>query len=192
MKYLMLLTTLLMCTAGLNSQSYADSHTELDRVVDFKELTKIYGEPKVRINLEKGLLSLVAGFAGNNDPEAGEILSGLDGVTVNVYNTGENADAALNSVREVSKRLQKLNWEPAVSVNEGNEQVRIYVKQKDGLIQGLLVMAAGSDNEAVFINIVGNIDPSKIAKVTSSLNLDVDLGPARLDTNNDKKDKQDK
>src|SRR5690606_38199361 len=103
-------------------------HTELDTFVDFKELTKIYGEPKVRINLEKGLLSLVAGLAKNEDPEAGEILSGLDGVTVNVYNTGENAEAALNSVKEVSKRLQKLNWEPAISVNEGDEQVRIYVK----------------------------------------------------------------
>jgi hypothetical protein len=176
MKNLILLTTLVFCSAGFNSLSYADNHTELAKFVDFKELDKIYGEPKVKINLEKGLLNFMSGFVKQGDPEAGEILSGLEGITVNVYNTGENADAAANSIIDVAKRLQKLNWEPAVSVNEGQEQVRIFVKQKDCLLQGLLFMAAGNDNESVFINIAGNIDPSKIAKVTESLNLDVNIG----------------
>jgi len=176
MKKLVLLTTLLLCTAGFNSPSFGESQTELEDYVDFKALDKIYGEPKVKINLEKGLISLFAGFAQNEDPEAAALLSGLDSVNVTVYTLGDNAKVALNSVKEVSNRLQKLKWQPAVSVNEGEQQVRIFVKQKDGMISGLLVMAAGKNDEAVFINIVGNIDPTKVAQVAKSLNLGVDLG----------------
>lgn len=176
MKKLVLLSTVLLCVAVFNHNSHADNHTELDKFVNFKELDKIYGEPKVKISLEKSLISLLAGFAKNNDPDAGQVLNGLEAVTVNVYNMGENTGAAFDSIRDVSKRMQKLNWMPAVSVNEGNELVRIFVKENKGMIEGLVVLAAGKNDEAVFINIVGNIDPAKIAQVTQSLNLDVDLG----------------
>jgi len=47
-------------------------------------------------------------------------------------------------------------------------------------MDGLVVMVINSsesrnDREAVFINIVGEIDPAQINKVTKSLNIDVDL-----------------
>ncbi len=183
MKKFILLTTLVLCTAGFNLLSHAENHTQMDKMVDFEALTKVYGEPKVQINLHSGLINLVAGLAAKDDPEAAALLSGIRGISVNIYDIGDNTELALKSIKSVSKQLQKLNWEPAVSVNEGEEQVRIFVNQHDGIIEGLLVLAAGKDSEAVFINIDGNIDPSKIAAITDSLNLDVNLGSEKSETN---------
>lgn len=152
----------------------ADNAT-LDSLMDFQELTKTYGEPKVRINLEKGLLNLVASMAKQENPEAAQLMQSLQSVTVNVYNIGENTDKAKESLLSASKKLEKMNWVPAVTVNEGEEQVRIFVKQAGDLIEGLMVMAVSKNDEAVFINIVGNIDPAKIGAVTSSLNLDLNI-----------------
>ncbi len=176
-KYFLIASALLLCFSA-SALSRADNHTDLDKLVDFKALSKEYGEPKVQINLEQGLINLVAVLAAQQDPEAAAILQGLRAVSVNVYDVGDKADSALASIKKVSDRLKKQNWMPAVTVNEGDEQVRILVKQKDGLVQGLLVLAAGKDSEAVFVSIDGNLDPSKIAKLSNTLDLGVDLGAA--------------
>ena len=47
-------------------------------------------------------------------------------------------------------------------------------------MDGLVVMVinnseSSNEREAVFINIVGEIDPAQINKVTESLNIDIDL-----------------
>jgi hypothetical protein len=43
----------------------------------------------------------------------------------------------------------------------------------DGLV--VMVVENDSEGEAVFINIVGEIDPEQISRVTDSLNIDIDL-----------------
>jgi hypothetical protein len=166
---------LLICASIYSLSIQAADDTSLNSLMDFQELTKTYGEPKVRINLEKGLLNLVASMAKQQNPEAAQLMQSLQAVTVNVYNIGENTEKAKASLLSASKKLEKMNWVPAVTVNEGDEQVRIFVKQDGDMIEGLMVMAVSKNDEAVFINIVGNIDPAQIGAVTSSLNLDLNI-----------------
>ena len=55
----------------------------------------------------------------------------------------------------------------------------------DGNIDGLVIMAVDEENddsnhgqpEAVFINIIGQLDPAQVGRVTNSLNIDVDVTP---------------
>ncbi|WP_246125286.1 DUF4252 domain-containing protein [Exilibacterium tricleocarpae] len=83
----------------------------------------------------------------------------------------------------MTETLRGDQWQPTVSVNEAREKVRIFVKQTDGLVDGLVVMVVGeadkhhgdTGNEAVFVNIVGEIDPAELGRITKKLNIDVDV-----------------
>lgn len=144
--------------------------------IDFNDLSNVYGEPKVEINLGSGLISMVSTFARHDDPEVAQLLNKLENVKVRVYNlNNQSVDHAFKSVDSVTKMLRKDKWEPIVSVNEEGEKVRIFTKLTNEVIDGLVVMAVNAHSgEAVFINIVGEINPAEISKVTQSLNMDFD------------------
>ena len=76
--------------------------------------------------------------------------------------------------------MQSAQWEPVVQVNEADQQVQIFMKTKDENVEGLTVMAVDAE-EAVFINILGVIDPAQLGKVMDTLNVDVDMGSEQED-----------
>ncbi len=152
--------------------------------VDFGNLTGVYGEPKVQINLGTAMLGFVAGAAEQEDPDIAGLLAKLKSVRVLVYDIEQDAEVALNTVDQVTKDIQKEGWETIVSVNEDDEKVRIYAKMEKGKIDGLVVMAVDGTNrrksEAVFINIIGEIDPAQVGRVTRSLDIDVDISSGEV------------
>ena len=143
--------------------------------VEFGELSGVYGEPKVRINIGEKLLRFVAKMDRSKDPDTAEVLSNLKAVRVEVYRTNENTAPAVALVEKMTKELQSRDWEPVVIVSDKDDYVRILVKLSEDVIDGLVVMAVGKDDEAVFINIIGEIDPAQAGKVTKALDIDVDI-----------------
>ena len=148
--------------------------------MDFEDLSEHYGQPKVEINLTKDLMQLIGSFAKHEDPEVAEVLSNLDFVKVRVYELNGEIQHAKATLEEASARLKKEQWNTLVTVNdnEDNQNVRILSKSGDGVIDGFVVMVVSPDRfdgEAVFINIVGDIDPSQIAKITDNLDVDMDV-----------------
>ena len=147
--------------------------------VDFADLSEHYGEPKIEINLSSALMGIVGSFAKSEDPEVAELLSNLEFIKVRVYDLHGEAEKANDTIDRVSKTLRSENWETLVTVNnnEENQKVRIFSKTTNNIIDGIVVMVVSPEKqsgEAVFINIVGEIDPQKVAKITDSL--DIDLG----------------
>jgi Domain of unknown function (DUF4252) len=144
--------------------------------VHFSDLAKEYGEAKVEINLGGAMLGFVSSMAKNDDPKMAEVISKLKGVRVRIFDTKGNLGPALDEVNRVSKILKKNDWQAIVSVKEKEEQVRIYSKLTEGVMDGLMVMVANNkSNETVFINIVGAIDPAQIGAVAKSLNVDMGI-----------------
>jgi len=145
--------------------------------IDFEKLSKHYGDARVEVNLSKNLIGMVSSLAHEEDPEAAEILSKLEFVKVRIYDLNGDIETATKTITEVTKVIKKDNWENIITVNEDDEKVRIFSKTTDNKIEGIIVMIVTSDTEkggeAVFINIVGEIDPAKIAKVTQSLNINM-------------------
>lgn len=141
--------------------------------VDFGMLNATYGEPRVEINLGTSLLGFVGALAGDDDPEAAAIFEKLKGVRVNVYKVEGDASEAINHINDVAAKLSAQNWVPIVKVSDEGENVRIFVKMSDDMIDGLTVMAAEDDDEAVFINVIGQIDPADLHTVTDSLDIDL-------------------
>ncbi len=146
--------------------------------IDFADLSDYYGEPKIEINLSASLMSMVGSFAKSEDPEVAEILSNLEFIKVRVYDLNGKAEKANSTIDRVSKKLRAEKWETLVTVNnnEDNQKVRIFSKTTNNIIDGIVVMVVSPEKEggeAVFINVVGEIDPNKIAKITDNLNIDI-------------------
>jgi hypothetical protein len=146
--------------------------------IDFADLSSHYGEPKVEINLSSTLMRLVGSFAKSEDPEVADILSNLEFIKVRVYNLNGKVDKANATIDTVSKKLRAEKWETLVTVNnnEENQKVRIFSKSTNDVIDGIVVMVVSPEKEAgeaVFINIVGEIDPNKIAKITDTLDINI-------------------
>ena len=151
-----------------------DALKDLPGFVDFGEMNSIYGEPKVNISIGGALLGFVGAMAKNEDPEAAAIMKKLKGVRVSVYSTEEvGAEAALSQVAEVKKWLTSSNWEAIVQVNEDDEQVQIFMNLDGDKMNGLTLMAV-DDEEAVFINVIGQLDPSELASVMDNFDIDLD------------------
>lgn len=145
---------------------------------DFAELSAQYGEPKVEVNLNENLMQIIGRFADEEDPEVAEILSKLESIKVRVYDLNDELEVANATIDRVSDALKLANWETLVTVNdnEENQKVRIFSKSTLDVIDGVVVMVVSPEKdggEAVFINIVGEIDPAKIAKVTNKMNIEI-------------------
>jgi hypothetical protein len=168
-KWILVLTACL----ALPAMAQEDALRDLDGFVDFGELTEVYGEPSVQISLGGALLGFVGAMSESEDPETAELFNSLKGVRVNIYKTDGQVDAATQHVSSVVKLLKKESWEPIVRVNEGDEQVQIFLKMNDTTVEGLTLMAVDGE-EAVFINVIGNINPRDLGKVASSFDVDVD------------------
>ena len=174
MKYFNRIISISFITILFTASAYAETRGQ----IDFDDLSSFYGEPKVEINLSAGLMNMVGSFARNEDPEIAEILSNLEFIKVRVYNLNGKVEKANSTLDRVSKKLRNDKWETLVTVNdnEDNQKVRIFSKTTNKVIDGIVVMVVSPEKEAgeaVFINIVGSIDPNKIAKITDTLDIDI-------------------
>lgn len=73
---------------------------------------------------------------------------------------------------EVKSTLKNKGWEPVVQVNERDEQVLIYMKLKDSVMEGMTVMTV-DEEEVMFINIIGKLDPRQIGKVMDGFDINI-------------------
>lgn len=141
--------------------------------VDFEALSSVYGEPRVMVNISGFLLKFMAAASKKEDPEAAALMRSLDAVRVNVYSTDGQLAAAQEQIASVKTILEKDGWQPVVQVKESDEEVQIFMKADDAGMQGLSVMTVNTE-EAVFVNIIGDIDPSQLSMVMDQIDVDFD------------------
>ncbi len=169
------LITGLFCTLlALPAMAQEDELKDLPGYVDFGDLSATYGEPKITINLGGTMLNFVGMMTSSDSPETSELISKLKGIRVQIYETDENVDAARDQYSKVKDQLKATGWEPIVQINEDDEQVLVYMKMDGGNMEGMTVMVV-DDEEAVFVNIIGQLNPAELGKVMESFDVDLDL-----------------
>ena len=151
-----------------------DELKNLAGYVDFGDLSATYGEPKITINLGGTMLNFVSMMSSSESPETSDLISKLKGIRVQIYSMDENADAAKSQFGTTKSSLKSSGWEPIVQINEDDEQVLVYMKATDGNMEGMTVMVV-DDEEAVFVNVIGQLNPAELAEVMDHFDVDVDL-----------------
>ena len=93
---------------------------------------------------------------------------------INVYDTGGNTAPALEQMNQARAALQASDWQPFVQVKEQGEDVQMFTKIAGDKMQGMAIMVVNAE-EAVFLNILGEIDPAHVGRVVEQLDVGVDV-----------------
>ena len=151
-----------------------DELKDLPGYVDFGDLSATYGEPKITINLGGTMLNFVGIMSSAESPETSDLISKLKGIRVQIFSTDQDPGAAIDQFAKTKGGLKSSGWEPIVQINEDDERVLVYMKNVKGNMEGMTVMVV-DEEEAVFVNIIGQLNPAELGKVMDSFNVDVDL-----------------
>lgn len=128
----------------------------------------------VEVNVTGSLISLATKFLEKDQPDAAQILKGLQSVRVNVIGlTDENRSDIEARVQGVRKDLEAKGWERIVKVQDNGQDVGVYLKtQNKDTVQGLVVVVIDGGKEAVFVNVVGDIKPEQLSMLGEKLHID--------------------
>ena len=130
----------------------------------------------VEVNLTSGMLKFAAKLATRHDPEAAELIANLKRIRVNVIGMDDSNRAATTAkIESVRRTLEAQGWTQMVTVREKDEgdNVDVHVKQRgDDAIDGLVVTVIDRKGEAVFVNIVGNINADQLSKIADKFDID--------------------
>lgn len=164
-----LIVLLLLANAGLAQEEFKKH----PGYFNFDEIAAIFDEePIIEVNLKGFLLSMAAGATRYSDPELADVLDDLEFVRVEKYEVNRAQRAKIREKNgELAKKLDAAGWERIVRVREHNDDVHVYLKpEKKGFV-GIVVLALDREG-AVFVNIIGTIDPEKIGRIGSKWNID--------------------
>jgi hypothetical protein len=123
------------------------------------------------LSIGPALLRFAANQAGD-DPETQQLLRGLDGVRIRIYEIDGEAARVASRMDKMSRKLQAGGWEPVMLVRSENEQAHMLLKVVDQRICGMTVLVSDGESEAVVINLMGDLEPQQFAGVMTALDVD--------------------
>lgn len=174
--WVLALVALALVVAFAPAAANAGTDESYKRSPGYVDFDPILGEMEssVEVFLKGSLLVIAREAVRDEDPELGDLLSKIEYVRVQVFPVdGAKASVLKEKTREVAKQLDKKGWEMTVRVREEGEQVLVYLLPgKNDVIQGVVVMVVEDDEDAAFINIVGDINPTEIGKIGRAFHLD--------------------
>jgi hypothetical protein len=119
------------------------------------------------VYISKYMFSLFSGLE-NKDKDVENVLGKLTGIRILA---SENALSGANFFAEIMRDLPRDEYQELMVVKEKDQDFQFLIREKDGLITELLMVAGGDSNNAL-ISIQGNIDLNTIAKLSRSMNID--------------------
>ena len=143
--------------------------------VDFGKLAaSASGGEFVEVQISSNLIGMAARLVEKSEPEIGEVIRGLKLIRVNVIGlTDENRAEIQQRVKTIRGELDDQKWERIVTAQQKDEDVGVYLKMRgEEAVEGLVVTVLSGNKEAVLVNIVGNIQPDKIAMVGERFNIE--------------------
>lgn len=191
MKRLICTVALLLLALPAWAQSDKDFSKE-PGYVEFGDLVDLSdGEEVVEVFLTQPLLGITKWAIIEEDPELAEMIGGLKLLRVNVFSfEPEKAESIEARIEEVSDQLSQRRWDRIVKVRGESEHLNVFVHIDETggsddapMLNGLAIVAMNKeddsdrrhhdweDNQAVFVNIVGQIDFGKLSSLGRHFNI---------------------
>jgi hypothetical protein len=153
---------------------------------------KVFGpgiEPSVHVALDRTMLLVLASASESNSPQVAEFFDQIHSITVNVFEDMpvETFAKRKAAIGDLVKGLKEKGWKTMVRVPEEEELVEVLSLTPGETIRGITVIV-GEEEEVVFVNVEGEIDPVLLGKTLGPVlagaatgNFDVEaLGPILL------------
>jgi len=161
--------SLALSTAGFAAEKEAG-------YVDMDQLMPSAKGQFVEVNLNTAMLKFAAKLAARHEPDAAELVGNLKSIRVNVVGLDDaNRASNVEKIEAVRRKLEGQGWTKMVTVREkdGGDNVDVHVMQRgEDAIDGLVVTVIDHKGEAVFVNIVGNINADQISKIADKYDID--------------------
>jgi hypothetical protein len=186
--------------AAMTGSIWAQNLDRDPSYVDFGNLERIFGdEPKLEVTLKGALLRLARQVSSKDEPEMADMMRDIRGIYIRGYKVNANSFVEAKSrMSEVARGLEGHGWDIMTRVRDEESLVYILTKESnDQIIQGMTIMVMdmdGNDNDnmAMFINIVGRVDPDKVGRMMKGMNININIGDdkdaPRHDRDRDNKD----
>lgn len=175
MKYWMPLTLGTAIVAATLLLTHASAETTPPGQVDFGAFAPPEnGSQFVEVNVPGSLLAMASRVVEKQEPQIAQLLGGLQLIHVNVIGLNDsNREEMQKRASRIGQEMDKKGWERIVAVRQQDQQVSVYLKtlNKD-TVQGLVVMVMDGQNQAVFVNVVGNIKPEQLSLLGERLHID--------------------
>ncbi len=124
-------------------------------------------EETVEVTIRGPILKFVANITHDEDRSLSRVLAQLRLIRVNTFSI-EHSDLKnlRDEIKKMESKLSKDKWEKIVRVTKRDDHVNIFVKSSNSNhFDGLVIMAVDDDDEAVFVNIVGEVDWKTLGKI---------------------------
>lgn len=162
MKIKILMTA--VAALGLCTQAAAQGY------FDFGQIPGVPERPNVQVDLSPAMLGFVVAATRVTDPATADVIAGLNGVRVRVYEQLDDARAVADYVDDATGELERDGWERMVFIDDDEEKVRIYLQFADQEVAGMIVMLV-DEEEALFVNVAGIINPAQLGQIAATIGI---------------------
>lgn len=150
-----------VCFTPLSIWAQQDAITKyFEQYMDDEKFTMVYITPKMFQMISK------LNLKDKEGQELKEVLQDLRGLRI--LHTEENG---LQYYKEAMSKFKTQEYELLMSVRDKNENVRFWTKEKDGIIDELL-MLVGEPEEFTLISFIGKINLDKLSKLSNNIDVD--------------------
>jgi hypothetical protein len=166
-------TSLAACLAFLVPLTGSAAGPEL-KIPDFSQL-RAKATESTDITIDGFLLKIAKKFAKaheEDDEEALQLLSDIKSVRVRSFEFDSDDAYSRADVESVRRQLSAPGWSALVQTHtrEPREDVDVFLNTDDGKIKGVAVVSI-EPRSFTIVNIVGNIDIEKLAKLEGQLGI---------------------
>ncbi|HEY0006288.1 MAG TPA: DUF4252 domain-containing protein [Pyrinomonadaceae bacterium] len=150
---------------GITAQAQQDARLQLQSV----ERLEARASQVVDVNIDQRMLQLASKFLSGKNPneqQIKELVAGLRGVYVKVYEFDKDGEFSMTDVETLRTQLRSPGWSRMVGVTSKRDQqvVEVYIMTTASEITGMAVIAS-EPKQLTIVNIVGPIDIDKLSRL---------------------------
>jgi hypothetical protein len=169
MKWFVLLLTWMLIWPCQAKQS--EDISRLPGYIDLEQFLQRDKELSTEVEIRNPLLSLVAMATEGEDADLSKMLRLLKLIKVYSFDvTPEDMISLAHRIQAADDKMIKAKWDRFVKIRKGNEVTNVYMKMNDSQIVGLAILSV-DQNQASFVNIIGQIDMRSMSKLGEKFNI---------------------